>query len=171
MVDLGLHVLGGNGIGRYGTSALPDVTVRPDGSLTLLQSFQSLATVEVHTKRFDWYFNGGGEYVGRSWALNSAGKAVGYGSPLFDNSGCDVETVPTAGTGFAPGNPAKCVGETRTTLQGTVGFWFKPYNGPKGRIQFGPQYSYLVRNTWSGLGVQPHAIENMVFTSFRYYIP
>lgn len=170
-VDLGLHVFGGNGVGRYGTSGLPDVTVRPDGTLSMLQSFQSLATLEVHTKRFDWYFNGGGEFVGKSWSLNSAARPVGYGSPLFNNTGCNTETVPTAGTGFAPGSPANCVGHTRNTIQGTAGFWFKPYNGPKGRIQFGPQYSYLVRNTWAGSGAQPTAIENMVFTSFRYYIP
>ena len=170
-VDLGLHVFGGNGVGRYGSGNLTDVTVRPDGSLVLLQSLQALGTLEVHTKKWDWYFNGGGEFVGHSWALNAAGKAVGYGSPLFDNSGCAIETVPTAATGYAPGAPARCVGQTRNLLEGIAGFWYKPYNGPKGRIQFGPQYSYLVRNTWAGLGGQPHSIENMIFTSFRYYIP
>ena len=40
-----------------------------------------------------------------------------------------------------------------------------------GRVQFGPQYSYIVRNTWSGVGGTPHTIENMILTSFRYYIP
>jgi hypothetical protein len=120
---------------------------------------------------WDWYFYGGGEFVGHSSTLNAAGVPVGYGSPLFDNSGCNTEAVPTAATGFAPGAPARCIGQTRNLIEGTAGFWFKPYNGPKGRIQFGPQYSYLVRNTWSGIGGQPHTIENMVFTSFRYYIP
>ncbi len=170
-VDLGLHAFGGNGVGRYGSGNLTDVTVRPDGSLVLLRSLQALATFEVHTRKWDWYFNGGGEFVGHSWTLNASGKPVGYGSPLFDNSGCATETVPTAGTGFAPGNPSKCVGQTRNLLEGIAGFWYKPYSGPKGRIQFGPQYSYVVRNTWAGAGGQPHSIENMVFTSFRYYIP
>jgi uncharacterized coiled-coil protein SlyX len=170
-VELGLHVLGGNGIGRYGTGNLTDVTVRPDGSLSMLKSFQSYGTLEFHSKMFDWYFYGGGEFVGNSWSLNSAGRPVGYGSPLFDNSGCNVEAVPTAPTGFAPGSPARCIGQTRNLIEGTAGFWFKPYNGPKGRIQFGPQYSYITRNTWAGTGGQPHAIENMVLTSFRYYIP
>ena len=170
-VDLGLHVFGGNGVGRYGTGGLPDVTVRPDGRLVLLQSFQSIATLEVHAKHWDWYFNGGGEFVGKSWNLNDAGRPVGYGSPLFNNTGCNAETLPAAASGYAPGTPASCVGHTRNLLEFTGGFWFKPYNGPKGRIQFGPQYSYLVRNTWSGMGAQPSAIENMVFTSFRYYIP
>ena len=38
-------------------------------------------------------------------------------------------------------------------------------------MQWGPQYSYVVRNTWSGAGGQPHGVENMFFTSFRYYLP
>ena len=38
------------------------------------------------------------------------------------------------------------------------------------------QYSYVVKDPWSGVnaageGVGPHAIDNMVFTSFRYYLP
>jgi hypothetical protein len=170
-LELAIHAFGGNGVGRYGTSSLPDVTVRPDGSLAMLKAFQSYGTVEYHLPKWDFYMYGGGEYVGKSWDLNAAGKPVGYGSPLFDNTGCDVEALPSAGSGFGPGSPSKCSGQTRNIIEGTFGFWYKLYNGPKGRIQFGPQYSYLVRNTWSGLGVQPHAIENMLFTSFRYYLP
>ena len=62
-------------------------------------------------------------------------------------------------------------------IEGTIGFWIKPYNGPKGRLQFGPQYSYVSRNAWTGTGpaagtfVAPHAIDNLFFTSFRYYLP
>jgi hypothetical protein len=71
---------------------------------------------------------------------------------------------------------ANCAANTRNIIQGTVGFWYRFYKGPKGTLQFGPQYSYVVRNTWSGaagatiLG-QPSGIENMVLTSFRYYLP
>ena len=71
-------------------------------------------------------------------------------------------------------------------VEGTTGFWYKPYNGPKGRVQIGLQYSYLTREAWIGYGgifpkppavipakttLQPEAIENMWFTSFRYYLP
>ena len=34
-VDVGLHFLGGEGIERYGTTGLPDVTVHPNGTLAL----------------------------------------------------------------------------------------------------------------------------------------
>ena len=46
------------------------------------------------------------------------------------------------------------------------------YNGPKGRLQWGPQFSYVTRNTWSGkTSIEPHGIDGMVFSSFRYYLP
>ena len=179
-VDFGAHFLGGNGIGRYGTVTLPDATVRPDGVLALIRSYQALGTLEWHSPKLDVYLNGGGEYAGRAWFLNGAGKAVGYGSPLFNNTGCYTETPPGTPTpgqfpvssgGFLPGGLANCTGDTRNLIEGTFGFWYKLYNGPKGRVQIGPQYSYIVRNTWAGTGGTPHGIENMVFTSFRYYLP
>jgi hypothetical protein len=179
-VDLGVHFLGGNGIGRYGTATLSDATVRPDGVLTLIRSYQALGTLEWHSPKLDAYLNGGGEYAGRAWFLNGTGSAVGYGSPLFKNTGCYTETppgTPTGGqfpvssTGFLPGGLANCTGDTRNIIEGTFGFWYRIYSGPKGRLQLGPQYSYLVRNTWAGTGGTPHGIDNMVFTSFRYYLP
>jgi hypothetical protein len=200
-VELGIHFLGGNGIGRYGTAQLPDVVVRPDGVLALPRNYQALATLEYHTKRLDIYSYVGGEYEQRAAFLTSSGKGVGYGSPLFDNTGCYGEAAPaatvtnvltptdTAGvagsttipvpgavgtpltTGFNPAGPSHCSGQTRNILEGTIGFWYRLYNGPKGRVQFGPQYSYIDRNTWSGMGATPNAIENMVMSSFRYYLP
>jgi len=63
-------------------------------------------------------------------------------------------------------------------IEGTVGLWFKPYDGSKekvnrGRIQWGPQFSYVDRETWSGAGTpnEPHGLDAMIFTSFRYYLP
>jgi hypothetical protein len=174
-VEFGVHALAGDGIGRYGTGGLPSATVRPDGTLALLRSYQALGTLEFHTSKWDWYFNGGGEYAGRASYLNSSGKGVGYGSPLFVNAGCFTENAPGGSNGFTVGTPSSttpCTGDTRNLLEGTAGFWYHFYNGPKGKVQWGPQYSYVVRNTWSGVGdLQPHGIDNMVLTSFRYYLP
>jgi hypothetical protein len=179
-VDLGLHFLGGDGIGRYGASGLADVTVRPDGVLVPIRSYQSLATLETHGKKLDLYLNAGGEFAGRT-AFTAGTKGVGYGSNLFNNSGCSTETPPggtvgAAGTplsnGFNPGSLSSCTGDTRSLIEGTAGFWFRFYKGPKGTLQFGPQYSYLVRSTWSdATGISPQATENMFLTSFRYYLP
>jgi hypothetical protein len=172
-LDIGVHGLFGNGVGRYGTSSLADATVNVDGTLALLRSYQTLGTIEWHKPRFDLYLNGGGEYVERHWQFDpTQGLAVGYGSPLFPSTGCYTETVPGTG-GFTFGSlPSKtCQADTRLLLEGTVGFWYRIYNGPKGRLQLGPQYSYLTRETWRGTGGTPHGIDNMLFTSFRYYLP
>jgi hypothetical protein len=123
------------------------------------------------------YLNGGEEYVRKRWELDPvSGKPVGYGAPLFSDSNCYSETVPGSG-GYSFGG-LTCSGQTQSTVEGTFGFWIRPYHGPKGRIQIGPQYSYLVRNAWTGLQssttgtyVSPHGIDNMFMTSFRYYLP
>jgi hypothetical protein len=178
-LDFGLHALYGNGVGRYGTSSLPDATVNADGTLAPLRSYQGLATLEYHAPKFDIYLNGGEEYVGRRFQVDPiSGKTVGYGAPAFVDSGCYTETGPGSGTGFGFGGLANCNADTQRVIEGTFGFWFRLYNGPKGKLQFGPQYSYLSRDSWTGtfdttLGTfsAPHGIENMVLTSFRYYLP
>lgn len=188
-IETGIHYLGGKGVGRYGTSSLPDVTVNPQGQEKALQSYQMLASLEWHSAKWDWYGYGGGEYVGRTWYGTRPGGLgpVGYGSPLFNNTGCGTETLPNNANGFGPGPLANCAGQTKSIVEGTTGFWYKPYNGPKGRLQIGLQYSYLERAAWTGYGplvtinppprnpgsatLAPKAIENMWFTSFRYYLP
>ena len=68
---------------------------------------------------------------------------------------------------------SSCTADTRVLIEGTAGFWYRLYQGPKGRIQWGPQFSYVTRNTWSGASSpnEPHGLDGMVFTSFRYYLP
>jgi hypothetical protein len=169
----------GNGVGRYGTSTLPDATVNPDGTLALLRSYQGLATLEFHLPKFDVYLNGGEEYISRRYSTDPVtSKVVGYGAPTNNVSGCYTETVPGGSNGFTFGGLSNCSADTRYVVEGTVGVWLKLYNGPKGRLQFGPQYSYLSRNAWTGttrssLGTTsaPHGIDNMAFASFRYYLP
>jgi hypothetical protein len=102
----------------------------------------------------------------------------GYGSRYANNSGCSTE-VPPGGTG-APGTGGTCAGDTRYIGEGTLGFWHKIYSGEYGRFQWGIQYSYFYKNAWSGtnasgltgkVSIQPHAVDNMFWTSFRYYLP
>jgi hypothetical protein len=175
-IDLGLHFFGGDGIGRYASGNLPDVTVHADGTLVPIKNYQSLGTVEWHSPKLDVYFNAGGEYDARTFYLTTPTASVGYGSPLFNNSGCFAEVVP-AGSQNTPGvgigsSGANCTGDTRNLIEATAGFWFRFFRSENGTLQWGPQYSYIVRNTWSGLqGLSPRVSENMVFTSLRYYIP
>jgi hypothetical protein len=182
-VDIGIHALAGRGLGRYGTSGLSDVTVRPNGTLAPITNYQSLLTLEYHSPKWDWYGNGGLEYNDRVQFLNSHNQpTIGYGAEDLNNLGCGLETLPSSGltAGFNPGGLSNCNGDTKNIVEGTGGFWYKPYNGPKGRLQFGLQYSYLFRTAWAGVGTarpipagtqNPTAVENMIFTSFRYYLP
>jgi len=53
---------------------------------------------------------------------------------------------------FAPGSLSGCTGDTRAVIEGTLGFWYRIYDGPKGSFPYGTQYSYVTRNTWPGSG-------------------
>jgi len=177
-IDFGLHGLGGSGIGRYGTGGLADTSIHANGTVDLIRSLQGLATLEWHGPKVDVYFNAGSEYAGRAADFDPiTGKVVGYGSPGFSNSGCYNETVPGVNNGFAPGGLANCTADTRALIEGTAGFWHRIYDGSKekvnrGRVQWGLQYSYVDRSTWSGKsGLEPEGLDNMVLTSFRYYLP
>jgi hypothetical protein len=171
-IVFGLHGFGGNGVGRYGTGGLPDLAINADGTPRLIKGYQGLTTLEWHGKKLFVYLYGGAEYAGRTFEVDPLShKQVGYGAPSFDNTGCFAEVLPTGSTGFVPGSLAHCTGDTRVLIEGTGGFWYRFYEGPAGRVQFGTQYSYVTRETWSGLGGEPHGIDNMVFTSLRYYLP
>jgi hypothetical protein len=194
-VDFGFHGLGGTGVGRYGTSTLPDVTVHPDGTLEPIKNWQGLVSIETHPNpKLDVFFYAGGEYDQRTVYLStlgaSAGKLIGYAPLSSSNAGCNTELLPTStGNGFAgaapynPGVPANCLGATRVVLEGTAGFTYRFYNSPKyGRLQYQGVYSYLTRDGWAGLTSGtfgsatatyggPKATNNMVFTGMRYYIP
>jgi len=107
----------------------------------------------------------------------------GYGSPYANNSGCSTEGAPSiplfpGGLVSTPSGGGTCAGDTRYIGEGTLGFWHKLYQGDKGRMQWGLQYSYFYKTGWSGsngltgtTSVGPHAVDNMVWTSFRYYLP
>jgi hypothetical protein len=109
---------------------------------------------------------------GAHWAAPSA-AALGYGSRLLNNSGCHAITAPGyngSSTGYYAGG--SCGAQTRDVQEGTLGYWYDIYKGDKGRLRQGFQYSYAVREGWSGAsGIGAKGIENMVFTSFRYFLP
>lgn len=198
-VDAGLKFTAGSGVGRYGSAQLPDATARPDGTLALIKSAQWLGRVEFHPNpKLDLYAYFGQEYAGRAaytgyqsvkfatttltganpgdpvgiaTTITTSNTGIGgYGSPFANNSGCSSEGTPT-GTG-TPSAGGTCAGDIRAISEASLGFWHKVYNGPKGGMRWGIQYSYLTKSAWSGLNsIAPKAVDNMIFTSFRYYIP
>jgi hypothetical protein len=192
-IDISAHILVGSGIGRYSSATLPDATAHPDGSLELLTGGSGLAKIEWKaTPRLDLYAYYGGEYAKRAYYATgnfvttsgpTQGQPIlaGYGAPNNIVSGCGTEVLPVTsanGGGAVPGSASNCSADNRNIQEGTFGYWYRFYRGPKGTLQQGIQYSYVERHTWegignplSGLGGSPKAIDNMVFTSFRYYLP
>jgi hypothetical protein len=111
----------------------------------------------------------GGTWGGH-WSAPSA-AAVGYGSRLLSNSACTSVVSPSYnGSGFLPGG--SCGAQTRDVQEITGGYWYDIYKGDKGRLRQGVQYGYAVREGWSGAGgVGAKGIDNMFWTTFRYYLP
>jgi len=115
----------------------------------------------------------GGKWGGHWGAPSNA--AVGYGSRLLSNSSCNTTTAPGyngSSTGYYPGG--SCGAQTRDVQEITGGYWYDIYKGDRGRLRQGLQYGYAVREGWSGAGtpgIGAKGIDNMVWTSFRYYLP
>ena len=177
-LTLALKGLWGEGTGRYGSSTIADITLRPSGQIAPLHSFSALGTVEFNpTHRLNLWANYGGDYVGRTYF----GK-IGYGSPLTVMTGCNTEpgvgtTAENGGDGFDPITPTNCGGNTKDVQELSTGYWYNFYDGPMGRFRQGIQYSYFQRNLWSGTGgpLNPNGgakgTDNVVETSIRYYLP
>jgi len=164
ILDFQVSGLAGKGIGRYGSGQLADVTFDPAGNIRPISEIEAMAGLTLHpTPKLDIYLFAGEEKdSAQSYDLTTGTGAVvgyGYGNPLYSNSGCVSETA-TGG----------CAGNTRLIQQGTAGFWYRPYAGSFGRIQWGLQYSHTERKAFAGAGgIAPVANDNMVFGSFRYY--
>jgi hypothetical protein len=187
--DVGVHILQGTGTGRYGTSNLGDVTVKPNGTLEPLRNSQGMFSIETHpAPKLDVFGYAGGEYLQRTvyTAFTAAAPTtpvyVGY-APIQGekDSACFTEVTPSltaANNGYTPG-AGSCSGHTRAVIEGTAGFTYRFYNSPtKGRLQYSMVYSYLTREAWTGLDTNtatgvgnPKASNNMVFSGLRYYIP
>jgi hypothetical protein len=198
-LDFGLKGVYGDGIGRFGSAQLADATARPDGTLAPIRSGHGLGILEYHpSPKLDIYAYGGAEYAARAaytgydtvklttTTLTGTGPGAplqtttavarsitgigGYGNPAANNSGCSTENPPT--NQLTPSAGGTCAGDPRIVIEGTLGFWHKLYQGPKGGFRWGLTYSYLTKTGWSGANsIQPHAVDNMVFSSFRYYLP
>ena len=177
-ITIGLKGLWGQGVGRYGSSTIADVTIRPSGLLSPLHGFSALSTIELNpTPRLNMYFNYGADYIDRDYVLNGATQ-VGYGARSTNMSGCTVEPVSTASIpAAAPIAPSNCGNNNKDVQEFTAGYWYNIYNGPKGRLRQGVQYSWFERDLWSGAGGTTNpgggarGKDNMVWTSLRYYLP
>ncbi len=178
VIMFGLKGLWGQGVGRYGSSTITDVTLRPIGTISPVHGFSALSTLEVNpTPNFTVYFNYGGDYEARDYTLNGTTQ-VGYGVRSANMSGCLVEPASTAANPTTdPITPTNCGGNNKDVQEFTTGYWWNIIAGTKGRLRQGIQYSLIRRDLWSAAGgtANPgngaHGDDNMIFTSLRYYLP
>ena len=186
-VDVALVGMTGDGIGRYGSAQLSDVTVHPNGKLEPIRSSHGMFSLETHpTPKLDVFANYGGEYAQRTVYLTgvAASPFTGYGAINTNDSGCNAEVAPASGGFTGSVNPSgACAGATRFIQEGMMGFTYKAINSPKyGRLQYSATYSYLTRSLWTGLTSgtygsttatfgSPKAVNNMIHVGMRYYIP
>jgi len=162
LFDLQFDTLFGSGIGRYGSSQLPDVTYNANGTLQPVKEDMEMIGLTMHaTRALDLYVYGGREHEESNFfsgTLNGTAQNIGYGNPNFTNTGC-----------FSFSSAASCTGNISTVEQINFGAWDNAYDGDYGRIRIGVQYSYTSLKAFNGVGGAPKTSDNMVFTSIRYY--
>lgn len=170
-IDFILEGLAGTGIGRYGASASPDVTLRPDGWIIPLRAVHVMGGLEFHPHpKFDFYVYGGDEYIRRAAYVDptNAAKPAGYGSALVNNTSCGVEALPSSVNGVTV--PA-CGAQNKNLYDATTGFYYRLYKGPFGTLQYGAQIEFLHRTAWSGVGGAPQGSAAVGMASIRYVLP
>ena len=156
-------VLAGEGIGRYGTSQLTDATFSSSGAPKPLPEVIALVGLVSHPyARFDLYGYVGTEQITHRESFTEGGKGYGYGSPLYNNVGCNTEQ-PITTTLALP-----CTANTSGVVGAAVGGWWRFLRGDFGTMQTGIQYSYIHKTAFEGRGGSPSTDDNMVFLSFRY---
>lgn len=164
-LDFQAGFLSGTGIGRYGSAGLPDVTVDPNnGSLAPLHGYHALGGLVLRPGAgWTLFAYGGIEHVSaRAFAVTgaaagAAGYGYGYGSPLFSNAGCETE------------GSSVCAANTSSIRSGTIGGWWKFYEGRLGNMQLGATDTYIRRTIFGGIGGSPSTNINIALLSFRYY--
>ncbi len=183
-VDFGVKGQYGDGTSRYATSQLPDVTIAPNGTFAPLHNFSAMGFTDINvTPRLALYGYYGTDYVFRRVYNQGTGQS-GYGSHLLSAAACGIEPAPGATapgsantgptTGFSP-IATNCPVNNKDVREATAGFWYDFYKGPAGRFREGFQYSWIERNTYTGVNgifrATPTAIDNVFETSMRYYLP
>lgn len=171
LLDVQFDTLFGSGIGRYGSSQLPDTTYNTSGTLHPISENMEMAGITLHaTPDFDVYVFGGREADSKALGKGS----VGYGNPAVDVTNCSSYNDEYE---ISSGVAKACGANVQSVEQINVGLWDKLYNGDYGSLRFGLQYSYTYLKAFEGTNKSlspsflsaPHTSDNMIFTSFRYY--
>jgi multidrug efflux pump subunit AcrA (membrane-fusion protein) len=180
MFEVGLQAMGGQGVGRYGSSQLADATLRPNETLEPIRNYHGLFSFVAHPmKKLDMYTYYGGEYAQRTVYTTGEGDLIGYGPRNLSDTGCYNLPSPSGNSSGSAGSisASGCSSPTRYIQEAMGGLTYRAIDSPTyGRLQYQVTYSYVQRNLWSGVGAGrdpsgPRATEPMIHVSMRYYIP
>jgi len=138
-----------DGGGRYLFGAIPDLAIRPDGSISPIHAIAGLGGFEYTRKNTLLYSYFGEYYGGRDVIVDTSGKPVGYGF-----------------TGSSNGNNRSI---QEITLGTTQTIW---RDAKWGALQLMFQYSWLNRYPWYVVAGQPKDAHNStLFLNLRYALP
>jgi hypothetical protein len=180
-IDLQGSVLYGQGIGRYGSAQLADVTIGSNGQMAPLTELQFMVGAVAHPFAGNDIYVYYGQEQAQANAWTVGGVAGGYGNAAFPES-CGVETAATLASSTAGGfngSSTICTANVQRVREITVGFWQDFYKGDLGRLRYGLEYEYVTLDLFSGVtaagtpagsgntGLHPN--NNIVFFSLRYY--
>ena len=157
---LELQVYGAHGaLGRFTAAPFPDATLAQDGTILPLTITAAAVGLIWHAiPTLDVYTYAGLEKAKAAF-MDVGTVPFGYGNPLYNNLGCNVENAPAA----------TCNGNTKEVRQYTAGIYDTVYQGSYGTVKAGVQYSYNQRFAFQGVGGAPKTDDNIVMTQLRYY--
>ena len=120
---LELQVYGAQGaLGRFTATPFPDATLAQDGTILPLTITSAAVGLIWHTTpTLDLYSYAGLESAKAAFA-DVGTVPFGYGNPLYNNTGCNIENSPAA----------TCNGNTHEVRQYTVGFYDTLFQGRYG---------------------------------------
>ncbi len=138
-----------DGEGRYLFGTIPDLAIRPDGSISPIHAWGTLDGFEFTHKNSLLFGYFGIYYGGQDAIVDTTGKFVGYGFP-----------------GSAATN-------NRLMQDPTFGWIQTLWKDPKwGALQTIFQYSWINRYPWAVLAGQPKDAHNStLFLDVRYTLP
>ncbi|MUG05404.1 hypothetical protein GM556_07630 [Bombella sp. ESL0378] len=149
----------GTGLGRYGSTNMPDYTYNRTGGVTALPEASILLGLYGNPmKNLKLYSYAGAESVLSRRAFDEGSNHYGYGNRNFDMRGCSTELATNCAAS----------GNIHTVAQATGGFWYTAAKGDYGTLLVGGQYAHTHVQAFSGLGGKPKSDADMVFMSLRY---
>ena len=147
-----INTYASEGGGRYIFGTVPDVVIRPDGSISTLKAYSTVdgfeGQVSKNTVLTAYY---GGMYAGKDVVFDTTGTKPGFVGYGYPNSG-----------------------QVRTGQEITFGWiqtlWKNPNYGALSMIN---QYSYVFKEPWyvATIGGPRQAHTNMIYIDLRYTLP